>query len=168
MGNPEHAARLAEEARQLDTADRNLNFESVKYQLKNNDVEKAHELMGLFSYEVWKGLDLNVHEMQTMWFEFHCSNAHYRKKEFRQSLKQIGWIEKHFDTMVEDCLEFNNYALRKGTVNHEVQMIHFIHDIYNGHYPSKCCINTVKGVLKVLNLSAEELGKFREEYETEK
>ena len=62
-GNKETAAQLAEEARMLDTADRNLNFESAKYQLKKNNLDKAHDLMGLFSYEVWKGQELNVHEM---------------------------------------------------------------------------------------------------------
>lgn len=122
MGNREQAAKLADEARQLDTADRNLNFQSVKYFLKDNKVDLAHELMGLFSYEVLKGNDLNVHEMQTMWFEYHCCKAHYRKQEYRLALKQIGWIEKHFDTMIEDCLEFNNYALRKGSVNHQIQI----------------------------------------------
>lgn len=83
MGNREHAAKLADEARQLDTADRNLNFESAKYTLKVNKVDEAHDLMSMFSYEVWKGLDLNVHEMQTMWFEYHCSNAYYRLKDYR-------------------------------------------------------------------------------------
>lgn len=55
MGNRATAAKLAEEARMLDTADRNLNFESVQYQLAIDEVDQAHELMGLFSYEVWKG-----------------------------------------------------------------------------------------------------------------
>lgn len=91
--------------------------------MKANNIERAHELMGMFSYEVWKGQDLNVHEMQTMWFEYQCSNAFYRKNDIRMALKQIGWIEKHFDTNIEDCFEFNNYALRKGTVNHQIGVL---------------------------------------------
>lgn len=63
MGNKSHAATLADEARQLDTADRNLNFESAKYRLKEDNVNEAYEMMKLFSYEVWKGQDLNIHEM---------------------------------------------------------------------------------------------------------
>lgn len=149
MGNKEQAAKLAEEARCLDSADRNLNFESAKYQLKMNEVERANDLMAMFSYEVWKGQDLNIHEMQTMWFEYHASNAFYNKKEYRLSLKQIGWIEKHYDTMIEDCLEFNNYALRKGSVNHHIAVVELIHNIYSGHYASKCCINICKSIFKI-------------------
>jgi len=42
--------------------------------------------MGLFSKEQDSG-KLAVHEMQTLWFEYHCGSAHYRKGEFRQALK---------------------------------------------------------------------------------
>jgi hypothetical protein len=50
---------------------------------------------------------LNVHEMQTLWFEVQCSKAYYRQGQYRDALKQIGYIEKHFDTIFEDCIEFN-------------------------------------------------------------
>lgn len=74
MGNREHASALAEEAFNLDTADRNLNFEASKYKLKNGEYDRANELMGLFSYDVIKGGDLNSHEMQTLWYECACHN----------------------------------------------------------------------------------------------
>jgi hypothetical protein len=63
LGNREQAAALAEEGRGLDQQDRNCNYESSRYHLKINDIEKCDELMGLFSYDVWKGGDLNMHEM---------------------------------------------------------------------------------------------------------
>ena len=71
-----------EEARKLDLADRHLNATSSKYFLKVDDVEQAHVTMGMFSREMENG-KLNVHEMQTMWFEYHCGLAHYRKGELR-------------------------------------------------------------------------------------
>ena len=47
--------------------------------------------MAMFSRETDSG-KLNVHEMQTMWFEYHCGSAHYRKGELRQALKQFHFI----------------------------------------------------------------------------
>jgi len=91
-----------------------------------------------------------------MWFEYHASNAHYRKEEYRMALKQISWIEKHFDNMMEDCLEFNNYSLRKGSVNHMMEVVGLLRGVYNSKYASKCLINTVKGVLKVQKYTEEQ------------
>lgn len=45
-------------------------------------------MMALFSKESHDGM-LNVHEMQTFWFEHHCGRAHYRKQDWRQALKQF-------------------------------------------------------------------------------
>jgi len=59
---------------------------------------------------------LNVHEMQTIWFENNCGKAYYRKGDYRQSLKQFMYIQTHLDTMVDDCVEFHGYAFRKGGV----------------------------------------------------
>ena len=38
--------------------------------------------MSLFSKEDENGI-LNVHEMQTMWYETYCGEAHYRLKDWR-------------------------------------------------------------------------------------
>ncbi len=80
------------------------------------------------------------------------------------SLKEIGWIEKHFAGMVEDCLEFNNYALRKGAVNNQIQVVNLLTDVYNSHYASRCLINTVKGISKVQKLSTADMDQYRAEY----
>jgi hypothetical protein len=68
---------LTEHARDLDQADRYLNALSSKYILKADEVQKAHTTMAMFSKENENGT-LNVHDMQTMWFENHCGAAHYR------------------------------------------------------------------------------------------
>jgi len=73
---------LTEHARDLDKADRYLNALSSKYIFKANEIQKAHNTMGHFSKEDENG-NLNVHEMQTMWFENHCGAAHYRLGNMR-------------------------------------------------------------------------------------
>lgn len=49
LGDPEKAADLTEEARNLDLADRYLNAHSSKYLLKANKVRESYNNMVLFS-----------------------------------------------------------------------------------------------------------------------
>jgi len=49
MGNPREAMKLAEEARNLDHADRYLNAHSSKYLFNHNKIQQANETMALFS-----------------------------------------------------------------------------------------------------------------------
>jgi hypothetical protein len=149
MGNRGHASALSEEAFNLDTADRNLNYEAAKYKLKNGEYDRANELMGLFSYDVWNGKDLNSHEMQTLWYEQACYQQFYSNGNHRLALKEIGWMEKHFETFIEDCLEFNNFSLRKGTINHQMQLVEQMRDMYSGPYPKECCLGTLKAISKI-------------------
>ena len=63
--------------------------------------------------------------MQTLWYEVHAGLGHFIKNELRESLKNFNFIEKHVDTMIEDCYDFNFYAFKKGSVNHYLQMLKF-------------------------------------------
>ena len=49
LGDPEKAANLTEEARNLDLADRYLNAHSSKYLLKANKIRESYDNMILFS-----------------------------------------------------------------------------------------------------------------------
>lgn len=76
-GNRKQASDLVDMSRDLDQADRYLNALSSKYLFKIDAIEQAYKTMGMFSKEDANG-NLNVHEMQTMWFENHCGMAHLR------------------------------------------------------------------------------------------
>jgi len=116
------AEKLTNEARVLDQADRHLNAINSKYLLKIDEIKKSHETMAPFSREDENG-KLNVHEMQTMWFEIECGKAHYRQKDYRMALKMFGFINVHLETMLDDCYDFHHYSYRKVTINHYLQMI---------------------------------------------
>jgi tetratricopeptide (TPR) repeat protein len=90
-GNQQQASNLVEMARGLDLADRYLNALSAKYLFKADEVKKAYEIMAMFSKEDKDGY-LNVHEMQTMWFENHCGRAQYRMGDMRKALHQFWHI----------------------------------------------------------------------------
>ena len=109
-------------ARNLDQADRYLSALSAKYQFKISAIKQANEIMAPFSRDDGDG-NLNVHEMQTMWYEIHCGHAHYLLGEWRLALKNYQFIEKHLDMMLEDCWDFHYYAFRKGSVNHYLQTL---------------------------------------------
>ena len=111
--------------------------------------------MSLFSKET-DGGKLNVHEMQTIWFEVHCGQSHYRQGDHRLALKQFGFIEKHLDTISEDCLEFNLYAIRKFSLNHYVQMIDIQENNFRGKVPTRCCLNMLRAISKITQYTDEE------------
>lgn len=121
MGNPKEAAKLTEEARVLDLADRYLNAHSSKYLFKANRVRQANETMALFSRDQ-DSEKLNVHEMSTLWYEFHCGMAHLRLGQLRLALKELSFLEKHWTFMFDDCCDFFYCSMRRGTVMHYLQM----------------------------------------------
>ena len=75
-GDSEKASKLYEEARKLDQADRYLNARASRYMIKNDQLQEAEEKMALFSKE---GQDLNVHDMQCMWYETEVGSSHLRQ-----------------------------------------------------------------------------------------
>jgi N-alpha-acetyltransferase 15/16, NatA auxiliary subunit len=66
-GDRTEAARLFEEARGLDTADRALNAISACYQVKSGQIAKGEETISLFFKDC--GYDATVHDNQCIWFE---------------------------------------------------------------------------------------------------
>lgn len=90
---------------------------------------------------------LNVHEMATLWYEYHCGMAHFRRGELRQSLKQFSFLEKHYGLMFDDCCDFLYCSMRRGTVMHYLQMWDWQNNIYKGKWPIKACVHLLK-VLK--------------------
>lgn len=134
--------------RNLDQADRYLSALSAKYQFKISEVKSANDIMAPFSRDDGEG-NLNVHEMQTMWYEIHCGLAHYKLGEYRQALKQFQYIETHIDMMLEDCYDFHYYAFRKGCLNHYLQTIEFQQQLFTGRYPIASCINMLRAISKI-------------------
>ena len=148
----------------LDQADRYLNALASKYLFKCDKIQEAHDMMALFSKEPEVG-KLNVHEQQTIWFEVHCGQSHYRQGEHRLALKQFQFIEKHINTIEEDCLEFNVYAIRKYSLNHYVQMIDIMENNFRGKVPTRCCLNMLRTISKISGYSEEQRKKEQASYE---
>ena len=105
-GDFKQAGDLYEFARKLDLGDRSLNALSAKFQLRQNNIDEAFTLMSKFVLDQNTG-ELNVHDLQCMWYEIELGWAHYRRGEYRLALKQFNWVIKHFETIFQDQFDFH-------------------------------------------------------------
>ncbi len=94
------AADTYDLARKLDQADRYLNARCSKYLIRAGKVEEAEKMMALFAREI--NSELNVHEMQCMWYELELGAAYAKKKQLAKSYKMYKYVQQHFDTIYDD------------------------------------------------------------------
>ena len=119
----EEAAKTAQEARLLDLGDRYISNKAAKYLLRNNQIRETEEVMAVFSKE--KPNELNVHDMQSMWYELELAEALVRLEEFGKAAEEFRWIEKHIIEMFEDQYDFHFYCFRKVNLNSYVDFMAF-------------------------------------------
>eukprot|EP00126_Sphaerothecum_destruens_P007594 Sdes_comp19907_c0_seq1m12307 len=122
MGDYDNAASTANNARELDTADRFLNSECAKFMIRANDISQATSIVGLFSREGADQVD-NLVEMQCMWFQLECGFNHYHQKQYGKALKRFHRIEKHFSEITDDQFDFHTYCMRKLTLRSYVKLL---------------------------------------------
>jgi hypothetical protein len=94
------AAKMFEEARLLDTADRAINAYSALYQVKAGDIKKGEKIMAIFFEDC--GYESTVHDNQCLWFETTVARGHLRLGDYRSSLKQFSYVMGHLTNMVDD------------------------------------------------------------------
>ncbi len=83
--------------------------------------------MALFSKE---GDELNVHEMQCMWYEVEVGYSYLRQGNYRMALKNFNYVERHLEQIYEDQFDFHLYAMRKYTINSYFQMLDMEDKVY--------------------------------------
>lgn len=82
----------------MDYSDRYLNNKAVKFYLQANNLAEGERIMALFSRE---GDELNIFEMQTMWYEIELAEAHFRLGDFEKAVEFFEKVEKHLIEMFE-------------------------------------------------------------------
>lgn len=123
-GNTKKAAETMDEARNLDLKDRYINTKAAKYQLRNDNTEKALELMGMFTRpDSTAGPLSDLLDMQCVWYMTEDGEAHVRKGNVGLALKRFHSIYGFFDVWVEDQFDFHSFSLRKGQIRAYVDMI---------------------------------------------
>jgi len=100
QGEFEKASESYNKGRELDQADRYLNARYSKYLIRAGKLEEAEKMMALFTREV--NGELNVHEMQCMWYELELGAAYEKQGQIIKALKMYKYIEQHFSTVYDD------------------------------------------------------------------
>lgn len=124
QGDVAKASEAMDHARSLDTRDRYINSKAAKYQLRNNENEKALATTGLFTRAESVGGPLaDLTDMQCMWFLTEDGEAWQRRGNVGLALKRYHTIFNIFDIWQEDQFDFHSFSLRKGQIRAYIDMV---------------------------------------------
>ncbi|KAL7800952.1 N-terminal acetyltransferase A, auxiliary subunit [Trichoderma afarasin] len=123
-GNIKEAAEMMNQARRLDLKDRYINSKCAKYQLRNNENEKALKTVGLFTRaETIGGPLADLLEMQCIWFLTEDGEAYARQGNTGLALKRFHALNNIFEVWQDDQFDFHSFSLRKGQIRAYIDMV---------------------------------------------
>ncbi|KAL1629852.1 hypothetical protein SLS56_005120 [Neofusicoccum ribis] len=144
-GNTQKAAELMNDARELDEKDRYINTKCAKYQLRNNENEKAIETMSKFTRNEAVGGALgDLHDMQCMWYLIEDGEAYFRQGELGLALKRFQAIYDIFGVWEEDQFDFHTFSLRKGQIRAYVDMVRWEDSLRAHPFYTRAAISAIK------------------------
>ncbi|KAG5363366.1 N-alpha-acetyltransferase 15, NatA auxiliary subunit [Yarrowia sp. B02] len=148
MGAVNQAAQAANAARELDLQDRYLNTKAAKYTLRANhadDVDQAVKLISMFTRNDTSGTGVqDLHDMQGYWFLSELAKRERRNGDGPKALKRFKAALNVFAEFEHEQLDFHLYALRKGTMNAYVDMLHWEDKLYR----SKKFLRSSRGIVE--------------------
>lgn len=147
-GSPAKAAEEMEKARLLDEKDRHINTKAAKYQLRNNENEKALDNMSKFTRnETVGGAMGDLHEMQCVWYLTEDGEAYLRQKKLGLALKRLHAVYSIFDTWQEDQFDFHSFSLRKGMIRAYVDMVRWEDRLREHPFYVRMALSAIKAYL---------------------
>ncbi|KAL2215787.1 NMDA receptor-regulated protein 1-domain-containing protein [Thermoascus aurantiacus ATCC 26904] len=147
-GNLPKAAEVMEQARELDLKDRYINSKAAKYQLRNNNNEKALDNMSKFTRNETVGGALgDLHEMQCVWYLTEDGEAYLRQRKLGLALKRFHAVYNIFETWHEDQFDFHSFSLRKGMIRAYVDMVRWEDHLRDHPFFTRMALSAVKAYL---------------------
>jgi N-alpha-acetyltransferase 15/16, NatA auxiliary subunit len=124
LGAMPEAMDMMEKARSLDERDRAINTKCAKYQLRNDQNEKALETMSKFTRNETAGGPLgDLHDMQCIWYLTEDGQSYLRQRRLGLALKRLHAAFNVFEIWQEDQFDFHNFSLRKGMIRAYIDML---------------------------------------------
>ncbi|EEH45636.1 peptide alpha-N-acetyltransferase complex A subunit NAT1 [Paracoccidioides brasiliensis Pb18] len=144
-GNIPKAAEVMEKARSLDEKDRYINSKAAKYQLRNDENEKALDNMSKFTRNETVGGPLgDLHEMQCVWYLTEDGESYLRQRKLGLALKRFHAVNNIFDVWYEDQFDFHSFSLRKGMIRAYIDMIRWENHLRDHPYYTRSALAAVK------------------------
>ncbi|CAO1619543.1 unnamed protein product [Sympodiomycopsis kandeliae] len=137
------ASHAMEDARLLDGQDRFLNSKDAKYKLRNGEVSRAEEVMGLFTKPDAPSPLADLIEMQAIWFILEEGKSYHQMGNLNLALKRYAQVEKIFDDHWDDQLDFHSYCVRKFTMRDYAAMCKWEDEIRGQHIMVDACQRAV-------------------------
>ncbi|KAL3464710.1 NMDA receptor-regulated protein 1-domain-containing protein [Aspergillus heterothallicus] len=147
-GNLEKAAEEMEKARKMDEKDRHINSKAAKYQLRNNENDKALDNMSKFTRNETVGGALgDLHEMQCVWYLTEDGEAYLRQRKLGLALKRFHAVYNIFDVWQEDQFDFHSFSLRKGMIRAYVDMVRWKDRLREHPFYARIALSAIKAYL---------------------
>lgn len=148
MGNLSKAAETMDKARSLDTRDRCINSKCAKYQLRNDENDKALETMSKFTRNETAGGPLgDLHDMQCIWYITEDGKSYLRQRKLGLALKRFHAALNIFDGWHEDQFDFHHFSLRKGMIRAYIDMIRWQDHLRDHPFFSAMAIAAIEAYL---------------------
>lgn len=144
-GNISKATEIMEYARTLDGSDRYINSKAAKYQLRNNESEKALNTMSKFTRNETHGGTLgDLLEMQCIWYLTEDAESYSRQRKIGLSLKRYQAVANIFDAWQDDQFDFHNFSLRKGMIRAYIDLIRWEDHLRDHPYFTRAALGAIK------------------------
>lgn len=147
-GDLPKAAEEMEKARKIDEKDRHINSKAAKYQLRNNENDKALDNMSKFTRNETVGGALgDLHEMQCVWYLTEDGEAYLRQRKLGLALKRLQAVYNFFEVWQEDQFDFHSFSLRKGMIRAYVDMVRWEDRLREHPYYVRVALSAAKAYI---------------------
>lgn len=149
-GNLQKASEMMDQARKLDLKDRYINTKAAKYQLRNNQSDKALKTVGLFTRADTVGGPLaDLLDMQCVWYLTEDGESYARQGNIGLALKRFHAVGNIFDVWQEDQFDFHSFSLRKGQIRAYVDMMRWEDHVRDHPFYSRAALDAVEIYLRM-------------------
>ncbi|KAJ2616185.1 hypothetical protein H4S08_000890 [Coemansia sp. RSA 1365] len=129
--------------RHKDLKDRYINSKTVKYMLRNNEIDEAEKAFLVFVRDDAPHKLQELCDIQATWYMRERGHAYRRLGDLGRALKQFHQVTSSFDTYQLDQFDFHSYSLRKATLRTYADILEWEDTVYT--HP--CYVDSAKAAV---------------------